>query len=161
MKKALLVVFILCTVAIGTVLFISSKYIEKSGSIIWVSDPKAKGEWVKNDTAKEWWAKISDENTKTVIVYLSPYTEYSSTRLQKDDKPLVYANWGKWGIWQVLRISIVWDEWKKIDESKNNHMVSFVSKQLVRNWEVNKDIALEFTLSVVNMDKSPIEIKLK
>ena len=72
MKKALLVVFILCTVAIGTVLFISSKYIEKSGSIIWVSDPKAKGEWVKNDTAKEWWAKISDENTKTVIVYLSP-----------------------------------------------------------------------------------------
>ncbi|HQV93176.1 MAG TPA: hypothetical protein PLA27_13725, partial [Anaerolineales bacterium] len=78
-----------------------------------------------------WWAKISDENTKTVIVYLSPYTEYSSTRLQKDDKPLVYANWGKWGIWQVLRISIVWDEWGKIDESKNSHLVSFVSQQLL------------------------------
>ncbi|HQV95967.1 MAG TPA: hypothetical protein PLA27_14415, partial [Anaerolineales bacterium] len=93
--------------------------------------------------------------------YLSPYTEYSSTRLEKDGAPLAYANWGKWGLWQVLRISIVWDEWKKIDESKNNHMVSFVSKQLVRNWEVNKDNALEFTLSVVNMDKSPIEIKLK
>ena len=161
MKKILLVVFVLLVVAIGLSIFIGSKYVTKSGSIIWVSDPKAKGEWVENTTSNEWWSKIADTNTNNVIVYLSPYTEYSSTMLQKNDTPLVYANWSKWGIWQVLRISIVWDEWEKVDQSKNSRLVSFISKQLVREWEVDKTRALEFTSSVINMKESPIEIKLK
>ena len=161
MKKALLVVFALFATTVGLAILITSKFVEKSGDIIWVSDPKAKGEWVKNDNVGEWWAKISNENTQNVIVYLSPFTEYSATRLQKDDIPLAYANWGRWGFWQVLRISIVWDEWGKIDESKNNHLVSFISKQLVRKWEVDEEVALKFTSSVINMDKSPVEIQPK
>lgn len=161
MNKILLFLVILLIVLTGITIFVGSKYVTKTGNIIWVSDSRAKGEWIQNEISETWWSELSDQKLKTTIVYLSPYREFSSNSLMKNDKAVAYVNWSKFANIDTLRVSIEWDEWEKIDDSKNNRLISLIAQKIAIKQNVDKQKIAEYTSKVITFDKSPTEITIK
>lgn len=114
-----------------------SGYINKTKSLIWLSDPRGNFAWILAKEDKDWWNNAIGRRNPNVLVYLSPYIIKSEISMGKGDaEPVFYAKWGdkKLG-YKILHISINNSELTGISQAERDKQLAlFVSQTLMDYW---------------------------